>query len=743
MSKRQFLNWTRGAFGHPFFVYTNGINARDAMNQEIKGNLARLLATENLIVEHRKVATASFDVDRRVLTLPNWDRASSVVYDMLVGHEVGHALFTPNEDWRDAVDCPKDFINVIEDARIEKLMKRKYPGLRKSFSGGYKELNDQDFFGIADEDLSKLSLIDRINLHFKCGADALIPFSIEEKVFVARTDVADTFAEVCEIAADVFKFSKQEKEQEQVAEAMPPQQQSEEGSSGDSVDVEQSEQQGDDQDDIEPSNPTPTGQEDPIEDEEDEGDAGDVETSVTQRSFDQSSEQLTNRYANNPVYVEIPESVDLPTYIADWTEIHDWIDEQRNAFLEDKEDSEDYYKFVDSSYREFRKSSQKEVNYLVKEFECKKSADAYARSATSRTGVLDTGKLHTYKYNEDLFKKVNVIPDGKNHGMIFVLDWSGSMGNEILATVKQLLNLTTFCKKVQIPFEVYAFTNDYYAVRRIKDGQDVYVSNEEYYANQNCEEGKVFIGKNMFHMMNFVSSRSNSKEYERMCLNLYREAYTYTYHTFYHATTGIGLSGTPLNESIVLLNYILPQFKKQNDIQKVNVCILTDGEACMSAYGRKFYNEYEDKIYIRPRRMEYGCVLRDRKTGNVYSATDGWAELTNNFINQVRDRNPGVNIIGFRIMSGGNLSGFVSNYGSLAHYDKVQKQWKKDKSAIIPFPKGYTALYALSNTTIQQDDNFDVETGAKKGEISKAFKKMLKGKSANKKLLSSFIEYVA
>ena len=50
----------------------------------------------------------------------------------------------------------------------------------------------------------------------------------------------------------------------------------------------------------------------------------------------------------------------------------------------------------------------------------------------------------------------------------------------------------------------------------------------------------------MFHMMNFVSSRSNSKEYERMCQNLYREAYTYTYHTFYRATTGIGLSGTPI-----------------------------------------------------------------------------------------------------------------------------------------------------------------------------------------------------
>ena len=148
--------------------------------QEIKGNLARLLATENLIVEHRKVSTAMFDVDRRVLTLPMWDKASSTVYDMLVGHEVGHALFTPNEDWRDSADCPKDFVNVIEDARIEKLMKRKFPGLNKSFSKGYKELHDMDFFSVQGEDLSTYSLIDRINLHFKIGASALIPFSIEE-----------------------------------------------------------------------------------------------------------------------------------------------------------------------------------------------------------------------------------------------------------------------------------------------------------------------------------------------------------------------------------------------------------------------------------------------------------------------------------------------------------------------------------------------------------------------------------
>ena len=195
------------------------------LTQEIKGNLARLLATENLIVEHRRVSTASFDVDRRVLTLPNWDRASGVVYDMLVGHEVGHALFTPNEDWRGMFDCPKDFVNVIEDARIEKLMKRKYPGLRKSFSCGYSELNSQDFFGIEGADFDTFSLIDRINLHFKIGAAAMIPFSIEEKVFVARTDVAETFDEVCQIAVDVYNFSKNEKVQEPEKEDLPAPQQ--------------------------------------------------------------------------------------------------------------------------------------------------------------------------------------------------------------------------------------------------------------------------------------------------------------------------------------------------------------------------------------------------------------------------------------------------------------------------------------------------------------------------------------
>ncbi len=720
--------------------------------QEIKGNLARLLATENLIVEHRKVPTAMFDVDRRVLTLPMWDKASSTVYDMLVGHEVGHALFTPNEDWRDIADCPKDFVNVIEDARIEKLMKRKFPGLNKSFAGGYKELHDMDFFSVQGEDLSTFSLIDRINLHFKIGARAMIPFSIEEQLFVARTDLAETFEEVLQIAQDVHAFSQQEKVAEQEISIAPEQSNSNssEGSEGQQSD--QGDQSEEDQPNAQPSaggsssnanhkvdNSVDQEEEDYIDDwddEDEEDDAAGSEggtTSKTQRSFDDASEKLSSRDAKNLTYVEIPEKVDLDKHIVDWKKLHDWIDSQSNDPV--------VYADVDSNYRTFRKQSQKEVNYLVKEFECRKSADAYARSGQSKTGVLDTTKLHTYLYNEDIFKKITVLPDGKNHGLLFLLDWSGSMQNEILSTVKQLLNLTAFCRKVQIPFEVYGFTNDWIIAERAIQNDARNVDYYEY-KKENAEKNIVYINDDWFHLVNFISSRSNGKDYERMCKNLWREASYYRNYTGYQYTMGLQLSGTPLNEAIVMMNYIIPNFQKQNDLQKVNLCILSDGEGCTTGYGREIYDEYQDEYKIRVSRLDWSAVLRDRKTGRTYEGFE-YDNITNIFIQQLRDRNPAVNVIGFRILDGSSLSNFVGRYASYEGYSEIQKQWKKEKSAIIRNPKAYSALYAINGKSLNKDVEFNVESGAQKGEISRAFKKMLGNKSTNKKLLSSFIGYVS
>ena len=164
------------------------------VNTEVKGTLARLLATENLTVEHRQVSTASFDVNNRVLILPIWKTASSTVYDLLVGHEVGHALYTPNLP----IDAPKAFVNVVEDARIERMMKQTYPGLKKSFFDGYRELWHKDFFGVADEDISQIAFIDRINLYFKGNSE--IEFTEEKKVWVNRVATTKTFQDVLDLS---------------------------------------------------------------------------------------------------------------------------------------------------------------------------------------------------------------------------------------------------------------------------------------------------------------------------------------------------------------------------------------------------------------------------------------------------------------------------------------------------------------------------------------------------------------
>ena len=184
--------------------------------QEVKGNLARLLATENLTVEHKVCQTASFDTDKRILTLPVWE-VSDKVYDLLVEHEVGHALFTPNDDWTEVLeDLPKSFLNVTEDARIEKLMKRKFPGVNKDFYKGYQELNEDDFFGIADEDVSQLHLIDRINLYYKIGSFAMLPFNDAEIVLRDATGRAETFEDAIQCAKDIYLYEKRKQDAEEM-----------------------------------------------------------------------------------------------------------------------------------------------------------------------------------------------------------------------------------------------------------------------------------------------------------------------------------------------------------------------------------------------------------------------------------------------------------------------------------------------------------------------------------------------
>ena len=156
-----------------------------------------------------------FNVQTRVLTLPMWKKASECVFDMLVAHEVGHALFTPDE-WD--FDVPRQFVNVTEDVRVEKLMKRKYAGLSKTFYRGYEELADEDFFCLENENVSKMNLADRVNLYFKIGNFEDIPFFQGENEIVDMIKDAETFADAVLAAEVLYKYCKGKEEDNNNAE---------------------------------------------------------------------------------------------------------------------------------------------------------------------------------------------------------------------------------------------------------------------------------------------------------------------------------------------------------------------------------------------------------------------------------------------------------------------------------------------------------------------------------------------
>ena len=306
--------------------------------------------------------------------------------------------------------------------------------------------------------------------------------------------------------------------------------------------------------------------------------------------------ELIDEGGQETAYYEIPK-VNIDNIIIPNEEIHKNCDDTWS------EVDSTIFEWTDVKYNEFKRSAQKEVNYLVKEFECRKSADSYSRATTSRTGVLDTGKLHTYRYNEDLFKKVSVIPDGKNHGLVFILDWSGSMADIMLDTVKQLFNLVWFCKKVNIPFDVYAFTNEYPNQKYIDDSK----SSSEYRLG-------VFSMGRMFSLMNILTSKTNSRELEKQMETIFRIVHSFRTYIEYPIPLGMGLSGTPLNESLMCLHEILPKFKRENKLQKVQCVILTDGEGAPLKVYKEVHRPWEENSRICELWPTGNSFLRDRKT---------------------------------------------------------------------------------------------------------------------------------
>ena len=713
------------------------------INHEVKGQLAKLLATEDLVVEHRAVDTAQFNVHTRVLTLPQWNKASNNVYDLLVGHEVGHALYTPDEDWIKDRKIPPQIVNVVEDARIEKMMKRRYAGLSKTFYRGYEELAAEDFFGIADEDISTFNLADKINLFCKIGNYADIPFTDKEESLLTAVRDCETFAQVLDVSEAIYNYCKDEQRTESPSEvqlqsnnggttSQPQGSDSQEGES-ESPSSESSQTTNDSVDDNLQGSP---------EDVADEltmgGDGGSDFNVDTMKSFEDSIKDLTSDQSYENQYLEVPK-VNLDSIIIPNEEVYQSVPE-----CWDHVDSKYFYE-VDKRYSDFKKSAQKEVNYLVKEFECRKSASAYARATTARTGVLDCTKLHTYKYNEDLFRKVSVVPDGKNHGLIFILDWSGSMSDVLTDTVKQLFNLIWFCKKVSIPFEVYAFTSDFpkFGFTVDENGDRVYKSPPNTYKKQ---DGALQVYE-QFSLMNMFSSKTKVKELDNQMKTIFRiaEGFNRNYYTFYPLPGNLSLSGTPLNDTLIALHEIIPQFKEKNNVEKVQCVVLTDGEAPPLKYHKTVQRHWESEPYLGVRQVcNNNCILRDRKLGTTYSLNGNWYEVTDVLLTHLKDKFKDTNFIGIRVLEGRDAHGFIARYYGRWNddHDRIHAVWRKERAFTIT-NSGYHSYFAMSATSLAQDNTFDVKEDATKSQIKSAFVKSLRTKKMNKRVLNEFIDLVA
>ena len=723
------------------------------VNLEVKGNVAKLLATENLVVEHMNVETASFDVDRRVLTLPNWKKASEQTFDLLVAHEVGHALYTPAGEWDDK--APHDFINVCEDPRIEKLMKRKYAGLNKTFYNGYSELDDQDFFDVDSVDLEEMNLADRINLHFKVGAFRDIPFEEKEFPIVEMVEDAESFDDVLNAAEALYKYCKEEKESKQKEEDLETPNLGG-GGTGKSESHpffdEDADGEGEDQDgqgDREKSVDEMTDQELLDELAQQGGTQGSNEPEVTtQRSANERIQDLSQKnddsYYDNS-YVEVPE-----IKYEDVVHPYDKIQKELNEHFAIYENSTDplsrirgeevpILSYPDNDLRDFVKKSSKEVNYLVKEFEMKKSADAYARAATSKTGVLDTRNLHTYKFNDDIFKKITTLPDGKNHGLVFVLDWSGSMSNCIHDTVKQLVNLVSFCRKVKIPFEVYSFINHFY---EDEDGVPSYYGrSDDKWLHERKEN--ILVVDSPFRLLNLISSQASKRDVDQQIKNLWRMSHSIQIRGAYNIPGKYGLGGTPLNEAIVSLHSVLPHFKKLHSLQKVHAIILTDGEAAGIMKSRKYDKEYAEyhKDGLGRTSVNWNTYLRNRKTGRTYQM-NGQYNSTVALLENLGDTFPEVNLIGIRLCGNREFGHTMRGYVEYEDRDRMHRLWRKNGSVALK-GKGYDRLFAISCNSLDNDVEFEVNEDATKAQIRQAFKKTLKSKSMNKKILSEFVDLVA
>jgi hypothetical protein len=599
--------------------------------------------------------------------------------------------------------------------------------------------------------LNKLNFIDKVNLYCKGGVDLGFVFTDEEKSIINEVESTSTYDDVIELYKKIADYMENQPDQP------PPHGNPDDFQLSDEDDLEQNEDgSGSNGEEEDEGGEVDFGEND-SGDEEDEGkpnssDESETEgsggagagnkgvdsnkpakklVSWTDESFRKNEFKLFSDDNRKFYYGNIPK-MNLSKIIIDhkilWAKYRRDVEEKRSLYSLNAE----IFTGTDvKSFQKLREESKKIVSYLVKEFELKKNAEQLKRTSIAKTGDLNMAKIYSYNFSEDIFKKMAVVPNGKSHGLVMFIDWSGSMGNNITNTIKQLLNLVMFCKKVNIPFEVYAFTQSY-------DGHE-----------QNIVPKKDDMCMSSFHLMNLLSSRMNGLEYSyaASALVAFGDRYNMKPDWF-------GLSGTPLNEAIVAAMEIVPKFQKDNRLQVVNTVFLTDGDGHRDT---NIYDATGREIPIDNRRGAI-IVIRDPVSKHEVNVNyNCWArELTACYIQLLKART-NTNIVGFYILNNREFSGQISHFidkefpqddpkrqSKMGHkIESMKNEFRKKKYQVVT-NAGYDEYYLLRAEGLDTDDDaeFEVKGNATTRGFVSAFSKFQNNRKANRVVLGRFIDMI-
>ena len=749
-----------------------------------KDTLAKLMATENITVLHKRIPTAYFDIKTRSLVCPILkDDMSSELYDLFMGHEVGHALFTPLEGWHDKVSDKgpifKGYLNVIEDIRIEKKIKAKYPGLRKSFYTAYKELLEDDFFGLEklDKSISELNLIDRINLHYKVGHGIRVPFSSDEKVVLDKCEKLETFEDVLKLATELF--NQKQEEAQSFIEGLSPEQlqelademgieqpedggtelndldnmieyESKENGTGGYGDEESEKEEGQDSysiakekdsDDSTESNQDSEDNQDGQGDISSQGNEGtpttgqntlqdqvkeELEKSNTDEAFRQNEEKCfdTEKYGSEPVNLEITERVKYENFIVPFTE----IEKELGNF-----NREPVSKFT----KNFINKNKSVVNYMAKEFEMKKAASAYNKSQQAKTGELNMDKLHLYKIKDDIFNRVEITPDGKNHGIVMAIDWSGSMSNDIEATLEQAFLLSMYCRKINIPFQLYAFSDGYHR-GRYEDAE--YISSQNLTYGRQAKENEALVRE--LALLEIVNDKMKTSEYQRAMENWFQIVKSMNYSWRYDEAPEydrdanlpgkLYLSGTPLDATLFVMRDLLNDFQYTNNLDIVSFVCLTDGQS----HGN----------------FPSGTVLVDRKNNQTFQLSKNYGYRDTKGLLKWIKATTNARTIGYFLTDakGRRVEQEWTNFTGVSEYDwqeqeKRRASFNKD-GCILTENCNYDLGIVINSRKLKLNYNEDVlQVGddATKGQLKRALVKTGQQKVKQRIILNKFVQQMA